>query len=50
MQQNDLNEQQKAINEYVKAKEAALQVTAEHQRDILSKELANKDIELQVTQ
>lgn len=39
----------KAIKEYTKAKEKALSECAENQRDILGKELANKDTELSLS-
>ena len=45
----DNAELEKAIKEYTKAKEKALSECAENQRDILSKELANKDTELKLS-
>lgn len=45
----DNAELDKAIKEYTKAKEKAMSECAENQRDILSKELANKDTELKLS-
>lgn len=45
----DNAELDKAIKEYTKAKEKAMSECAENQRDILKKELANKDTELKLS-
>ena len=45
----DNAELDKAIKQYTKAKEKAMSECAENQRDILSKELANKDTELKLS-
>ena len=45
----DNAELDKAIKEYTKAKEKAMSECAENQRDILGKELANKDTELKLS-
>lgn len=45
----DNAELDKAIKEYTKAKEKAMSECAENQRDILGKELANKDTELRLS-
>lgn len=45
----DNAELDKAIKEYTKAKEKAMSEVAENQRDILGKELANKDTELRLS-
>lgn len=47
-QQGDLNELDKALKSWQTAKEKALSECSVHQRDLLKKELDNKDIELDI--
>lgn len=47
-QQGDINEQEKALKTWQTAKEKALSECSAHQRDLLKKELDNKDLALDI--